>query len=39
MVGEHPYWYDAYNPLVDIDTEADWELAQAVYKYYREAQE
>lgn len=36
MVGEHPYWYDAYNPTVDIDTEQDWELAQILYKYYRE---
>lgn len=36
MVGERPYWFDAYNPLVDIDTEKDWELAQAVYAFYRE---
>lgn len=36
MVGEHPYWFDAYNPTVDIDTEKDWELAQILYKYYRE---
>lgn len=35
MVGEHPYWYDAYNPMVDIDTEQDWELAQILYGYYR----
>ncbi len=36
MVGETPCWYDAYNPLLDIDTEEDWELAQAVYSYYYE---
>lgn len=36
MVGENPYWYDAYNPLLDIDTEEDWELAKAVYSYYHE---
>ncbi len=36
MVGENPFWYDTYNPTVDIDTEKDWELAQVIYKYYRE---
>lgn len=36
MVGENPYWYDAYNAMVDIDTEEDWELAQTVYRHYRE---
>jgi N-acylneuraminate cytidylyltransferase len=36
MVGENPYWYDAYNATVDIDTESDWELAQAIYSYYRD---
>ena len=36
MVGENPYWYDAYNPTIDIDTERDWELAQVLYKYYHE---
>lgn len=36
MVGANPYWYDAYNPTVDIDTEQDWELAQILYRYYRE---
>ncbi len=36
MVGVNPYWYDAYNPTVDIDTEQDWELAQILYRYYRE---
>lgn len=36
MVGEKPYWFDAYNPTVDIDTERDWELAQILYKYHRE---
>lgn len=36
MVGQNPYWYDAYNPTVDIDTEQDWELAQIIYKYYHE---
>lgn len=35
MVGTRPYWYDAYNPTVDIDTEQDWELAQVLYRYYR----
>lgn len=36
MVGENPFWFDAYNPTVDIDTEKDWELAQVIYQYYRE---
>ena len=36
MVGEKPFWYDAYNPMVDIDTENDWELAKVIYAYYRE---
>lgn len=36
MVGENPYWYDAYNPTVDIDTESDWELAQTIYRHYKE---
>lgn len=36
MVGENPFWYDAYNPTVDIDTESDWELAQVIYRYYKE---
>lgn len=36
MVGENPYWFDAYNPTVDIDTERDWELAKILYKYYHE---
>lgn len=36
MVGSTPYWYDAYNPTVDIDTEQDWELAQILYRHYRE---
>lgn len=36
MVGEKPFWFDAYNPMVDIDTEKDWELAQAIYAHYRE---
>lgn len=35
MVGENPYWYDAYNQLLDIDTESDWKIAQAVYSAYR----
>ncbi|MBR6400973.1 MAG: hypothetical protein IKS17_07120 [Firmicutes bacterium] len=35
MVGEKPFWYDAYNPTVDIDTEDDWELAQVIYGHYR----
>lgn len=35
MVGENPYWFDAYNPLLDIDTEADWRVAQVVYSAYR----
>ena len=38
MVGENPFWFDAYNPTVDIDTEKDWCLAQILYKYYRENQ-
>ena len=36
MVGENPYWFDAYNMTVDIDTEKDWELAKILYQYYRE---
>jgi len=36
MVGENPFWYDAYNPTVDIDTENDWELAQVIYRHYKE---
>lgn len=36
MVGENPYWFDAYNMTIDIDTEKDWELAQILYRYYRE---
>lgn len=36
MIGETPYWYDSYNPMIDIDTERDWEMAQVVYKYYYE---
>lgn len=36
LVGERPYWFEAYNPLLDIDTEKDWELAQILYRYYRE---
>lgn len=36
MVGKNPYWYDAYNPMVDIDTEKDWKLAQVIYSAYRE---
>lgn len=36
MVGENPFWFDAYNPTVDIDTEKDWELAQVIYRYYTE---
>ena len=35
MVGERPFWYDAYNPIIDIDTESDWELAQTIYAHYR----
>ena len=35
MVGENPFWYDAYNPTVDIDTENDWELAQTIYAHYK----
>ncbi len=36
MVGENPYWYDAYNFSIDIDSEKDWEMAQVLYKYVRE---
>lgn len=36
MVGEKPFWYDAYNPILDIDTEKDWKHAQIVYAAYRE---
>ncbi len=39
MVGENPYWFDAYNPTVDIDTEKDWELAQVIYAHYKEKNE
>lgn len=37
MVGENPAWFEAFNPTIDIDTEQDWELAQILYKYYRES--
>lgn len=32
MVGAHPYWYDCYSDVVDIDTEEDWRLAQIIYQ-------
>ncbi|MDR3164040.1 MAG: hypothetical protein LBU13_00510 [Synergistaceae bacterium] len=32
MVGAHPYWYDCYLSVVDIDTEEDWLLAQIIYR-------
>lgn len=36
MVGENPYWFEAFNPTIDIDTEQDWKLATALYAYYKE---
>jgi N-acylneuraminate cytidylyltransferase len=33
-VGAKPLWYEAPNVTVDIDTEDDFDLAQAVYAYY-----
>lgn len=36
MIGKNPFWFDAYNPLIDIDTERDWQLAQVVYAAYME---
>jgi N-acylneuraminate cytidylyltransferase len=32
MVGSHPYWYESYVGVVDIDTEEDWEFAAALYR-------
>jgi CMP-N-acetylneuraminic acid synthetase len=32
-VGEHPHWYLATSPPTDIDTEQDFELAQAVFQF------
>lgn len=32
MVGAHPYWYECYSDVVDIDTEDDFELAQIKYQ-------
>jgi len=32
MVGAHPYWYDCYSDVVDIDTDEDWLLAQIMYR-------
>jgi len=34
MVGAKPYWYESYSPVVDIDTEDDWKLAQVMYNFY-----
>lgn len=31
MVGAHPYWYDCYSEVVDIDTEEDLALAELIY--------
>ena len=30
-VGQKPYWYHAYNPRVDIDTEQDFIIAKTIY--------
>ena len=30
-VGERPYWYEAANHTVDIDTESDWEMASMLF--------
>jgi N-acylneuraminate cytidylyltransferase len=35
-VGERPAWYKATNPFIDIDTEEDFEIAQAVYAHLME---
>lgn len=37
-VGANPYWHHAHNPRVDIDTQADFEMAQAVYSYFQNRQ-
>lgn len=34
-VGSNPYWYHANNKAIDIDTEADFTLAQHVYAHMR----
>jgi len=34
-VGAKPYWYHAHNHRVDIDTQGDFEMAQAVYSYFQ----
>lgn len=31
QVGCNPYWYDAYNNHIDIDTEEDFEIASMIY--------
>jgi len=33
-IGENPYWYEASNIPIDIDTPEDFELAQVVYKHF-----
>lgn len=35
-IGARPYWFHATNHTVDIDTEDDFEMAQAVYAYLME---
>ncbi|MEV0729729.1 hypothetical protein [Polymorphospora sp. NPDC050346] len=35
-IGANPYWFDAANQPVDIDTEDDFRMAQAIYAYLHE---
>ena len=37
-VGANPYWHHAHNPRVDIDTQGDFEMAQAIYAYFQNRQ-
>jgi len=33
-VGQNPYWHHAHNPRVDIDTNEDFSVAQALYSFF-----
>jgi N-acylneuraminate cytidylyltransferase len=32
LVGQNPYWYDSYSPIIDIDTLEDFNFASLAYK-------
>jgi CMP-N-acetylneuraminic acid synthetase len=38
-IGERPHWYLASSPPTDIDTEQDFELAQAIYHFFEQQRE